>query len=283
MLPATGTTAISSASGFVNPATLCVRPGEGMHHQTQTSPRLRAPSTSPGARYLPIKIEPATRTYARDIENTRSLWGAAGLFLRFPTPRILASKIVAFVFINLWLANYSWGDLFIVAGVALYWPFQEWFLHCFLLHFKPRRVALFLIDPYAARMHRYHHRNPWLLETTFLPFQFILVLIPLHIGLWWALMPTLAHAATGILFFTIATLIYEWVHYLTHTPYKPRSRYFREVCRNHRLHHFKNERYWHSFTSPAVDRLFGTCPSPDTTPNSPTCRTLGYDYDKVGD
>jgi len=248
-----------------------------MHREARAG-SIFTPPLMPPDEYRPrMRIEPKTRTYARNVEGSKTLLGAAGLFLRFPTPRLLAIKIVAFTFINLWLASYSWLDLCVIAAIVIYWPFQEWSLHCYLLHFKPRDVCGIHIDPYAARMHRYHHRHPWLLETTFLPTQFVLLLVPIHITLWWSIMPTEALAATGILFFTIAAFIYEWIHYLTHTPYKPRSEYFQEICRNHRLHHFKNERYWHSFTAPEIDRFFGTCPPLEETPTSPTCRTLGVD------
>jgi len=223
------------------------------------------------------QLQPQTKTYARDIEGARTLLGAARLFLKFSTPRLLTLKIVLFLFINLLLGDYRWLDFGIIVGVALYWPLQEWFLHCFLLHFRPREIAGSRFDPYVARMHRYHHRHPWVLETTFLPTRFVLLLIPIHLLVWWLCTHSLAQAATGVLFFTLATLTYEWVHYLTHTPYKPRSDYFRGVCRNHRLHHFKNEAYWHSFTAPLVDRLFGTCPSSESVPLSSTCRTLGVD------
>ena len=80
-----------------------------------------------------------------------------------------------------------------------------------------------------------------------------------------------------MVFFTLATLLYEWVHYLTHTPYRPRSAYLRRIVRNHRLHHFKNEHHWYAFTAPLVDTLFGTNPEPGDVDLSPTVHTLGIE------
>jgi len=45
--------------------------------------------------------------------------------------------------------------------------------------------------------------------------------------------------------------------------------------RNHRLHHFKNERYWFGVTSTVGDRVIGTLPDQSTVPRSPTARSLG--------
>ena len=64
---------------------------------------------------------------------------------------------------------------------------------------------------------------------------------------------------------------YEWVHYLVHSDYRPRSKAFRAVWRNHRLHHYKNEHYWFTVTtSGTADRLFGTYPdSGEVRPRRP--------------
>jgi sterol desaturase/sphingolipid hydroxylase (fatty acid hydroxylase superfamily) len=70
---------------------------------------------------------------------------------------------------------------------------------------------------------------------------------------------------------------YEWAHYLMHAPYRPKSQWFRNVSRNHVLHHFKNEHYWFGVTTSIGDRVLGTRPDGSTIPVSPTVRTLGVD------
>jgi hypothetical protein len=68
---------------------------------------------------------------------------------------------------------------------------------------------------------------------------------------------------------------YEWTHYLVHSDYRPRSRWYRSVWRNHRLHHYKNEHYWFTVTSAGTaDRLFGTYPDPTTVEKSATAKNL---------
>ncbi len=68
---------------------------------------------------------------------------------------------------------------------------------------------------------------------------------------------------------------YEWCHFLSHSPYQPKSERFRRVLVAHRLHHFKNEHYWMGVTSYLGDRTLGTYPDQHSVEKSPTVRTLG--------
>ena len=61
-----------------------------------------------------------------------------------------------------------------------------------------------------------------------------------------------------------------------HTRYRPSSRLYARLARNHRLHHFRNERYWLGVTSNSGDRILRTLPRSKTdVPLSDTARTLG--------
>jgi hypothetical protein len=68
--------------------------------------------------------------------------------------------------------------------------------------------------------------------------------------------------------------IYEWTHFLIHTAYRPRSAAYMRIWRNHRLHHFKNEHFWHGITNNLSDRVLGTNPDQRDVPKSETARTL---------
>ena len=72
----------------------------------------------------------------------------------------------------------------------------------------------------------------------------------------------------------------QWSHFLIHTPYVPRTRWYRTVWRNHRLHHFKHEGYWMGVSSNLGDRLLRTNPDQRSIPKSPTARTLGAQNDR---
>jgi sterol desaturase/sphingolipid hydroxylase (fatty acid hydroxylase superfamily) len=60
-----------------------------------------------------------------------------------------------------------------------------------------------------------------------------------------------------------------------HTSYRGRTRWFRGLRTNHRLHHYRNEHQWLGVTSNLADRAFGTLPANATdVPASPTARGL---------
>ena len=95
-------------------------------------------------------------------------------------------------------------------------------------------------------------------------------------GLWLLLLP-LPQAVSGIAIYFTLVLNYEWIHFLIHTSYPPWSRFYRRLWRNHRLHHFKNEKYWYGVTMLSGDRLLDTQPVASDTPRSETCLTLGVE------
>ncbi|MCA1689957.1 MAG: fatty acid hydroxylase family protein, partial [Actinobacteria bacterium] len=68
-----------------------------------------------------------------------------------------------------------------------------------------------------------------------------------------------------------------WTHFLIHTGHRPRSRYYRSIWRNHLLHHYKNEHFWHGITNTLSDRLLGTYRDQTEVPRSPTARSLHRD------
>jgi len=67
---------------------------------------------------------------------------------------------------------------------------------------------------------------------------------------------------------------YEWTHFLIHTAYRPRTRYYRSIWHGHRLHHFKNEHYWHGITNTISDTVLRTNPDQKDVRKSGTARAL---------
>ncbi len=207
--------------------------------------------------------------------RAQSLGQTVASFFGHGSPRVLALQLVVAAALRPFFGGPSLADALVVAAVVAYWPLQEWVLHRVVLHARPRAIGRFRIDTAPARAHRRHHRDPRDLRWTVLPARSMVVLVPLHVVFWLAVARTTATALTGMCALGAAALVYEWIHFLCHAPYRPRSAYVRRVRAHHSLHHFKNERYWHSFTVPALDRLFGTGPRPSEVPLSPTCRDLG--------
>jgi len=204
-----------------------------------------------------------------------SLLAAALVFLRFTSPQAILTLVIAALVLRLALGGFTPWDLLMPLIVLAAQPFIEWLIHVYILHFRPRRVFGLTLDLQAAQKHRAHHRAPWQLDLIFIPKRIGLVgLVVTALG-WWLLTPTVQLFATAMLATLTMALTYEWIHYLTHTNYRPKSALYRQIWRYHRLHHFKNERYWMGVTMHLGDRVLGTMPDPTTVETSATARTLG--------
>lgn len=207
-------------------------------------------------------------------DSPDTLRRALPIFLAHASPRLLLVAVAAALAVRLWIGSWSLLDLLPVAGILLFWPIQEWLIHVHILHFKPRRVFGRVVDFPVPRSHREHHGDPWNYRILFIPFHSFLYSIPLLIGLWYLVTPSAALAWTGIAMHFLLALHYEAVHFLVHTRVRPRTRFYRHLWDNHRLHHFKNERYWFGVTRTEADWLLGTAPEAGEVPTSRTCRDL---------
>ncbi len=152
----------------------------------------------------------------------------------------------------------------IVAG----WPFLEWSIHVWMLHYRP--VTLFgrRIDFRLPQTHRDHHAAPWDLQRVFIPLHIFVLVPPLLLLGAWLILPTPEWAATTLLFYFGLGLHYEWVHYLAHIRWCPDNRYYQRRVRHHRLHHFRNEKLWWGVSMGLGDRLLGTAPPSDSVNRS---------------
>ncbi|MGD0454194.1 MAG: sterol desaturase family protein, partial [Solirubrobacteraceae bacterium] len=138
-------------------------------------------------------------------------------------------------------------------------------------------------DHRQEHQHRAHHEAPGVLEGVLIPVYAVLVFLAMIALVNWALSfpihlvlggPRLAYATTGVATSFAILAAYEWTHFLIHTPHRARSRYYKAIWRNHRLHHYKNERYWFGVTSTVGDRVIGTLPDQRSVPRSATARSL---------
>jgi hypothetical protein len=216
-------------------------------------------------------VEP--RSLAADAPGApASLGEAARVFLRHPSPRFLAGALIASLAVRTAIADFSRWDAVLALGIAAGWPLLEWTIHVFVLHAKP--IAGFALDWDVPRKHRAHHCDPWEESLIFIPLQGFLVAVPLLVLLAVGLAPTAPLAATAVTVTLLFALHYEWVHFLVHTRYRPRTRLYARLWRNHRLHHFRNEHYWYGVTMLGGDRLLRTSPAPDAVATSPTCMAL---------
>jgi sterol desaturase/sphingolipid hydroxylase (fatty acid hydroxylase superfamily) len=216
--------------------------------------------------------------------EVNTLAGAAREFAKRHSPWMILGAIAALVVVRALIGDFGWRDVVAVAAMAIVYPFGEWAIHVYLLHAKPIELRGRRYELPTTRDHRYHHRHPNNLMTLLLDAQelaeLLLLAVPvvviaggLAVGLVAGTVPVGALVSAAIAGYVLVG-VYEWTHFLIHTAYRPRSRAYRAVWRNHRLHHFKNEHYWHGITNTVADRVLGTDPDHREVPRSHTARTL---------
>jgi hypothetical protein len=223
----------------------------------------------------------------------KTLRGAAREFAKRHSPWMIGGAIVLLVVVRIAIDEpLTWRDAVAVASMCVVYPFGEWAIHVYLLHAKPITMRGRRYELPTTRDHRYHHRHPnnlftllldakELAELLLLAVPFVVLVIGVPVGLVAGGIPWPAMVSGAVCGYALVG-VYEWTHYLIHTAYRPRSGAYRRIWRNHRLHHFKNERYWHGITNTVADRVLGTDPDQREVPRSPTARTLDTGGQGVG-
>ena len=69
------------------------------------------------------------------------------------------------------VGDWQWSDAVLPLVVLAVFPFVEWMIHVFILHWRPRRIAGVMIDPMLSRKHRAHHADPRIIKLIFIPLQ----------------------------------------------------------------------------------------------------------------
>jgi hypothetical protein len=196
-------------------------------------------------------------------------------FSKHPSPWIIGATLVVALVARLLVGEWRLTDALVPVIMLALFPFVEWILHVVVLHWRPKRIGKLTIDPLLAREHRRHHVDPREIPLIFIPSKSLLWGVPLTVAVALLAFPRPGLGLTFLAFIAALGLGYEWTHYLIHTDYKPKTRLYRAIWRNHRRHHFKNEHYWFTVTSSATaDRVLGTYPDPASVPTSPTARNL---------
>jgi sterol desaturase/sphingolipid hydroxylase (fatty acid hydroxylase superfamily) len=224
---------------------------------------------------------------ARLGREVKTLGGAWHEFRHKLSPRILATGIAAAAIARVAVGDFTWRDAVAAAAMVFIYPFGEWAIHVYLLHLPPFRFRGERIELATAKAHREHHERPNHLGLILLgpgeAAALLFAAVPTAIALFavpvWLLAgpPPLGALITGALTGYLLVGAYEWTHFLIHTAYRPRSRYYRTIWKTHRLHHFKNEHYWHGITNVVADHAFGTFPEQHDVKRSKTARTLAVD------
>jgi hypothetical protein len=224
---------------------------------------------------------PTQARYGREVKTLGHAWRE---FRHKQSPWVIATAIVAVAIARGLVGDFSWRDAVAALSMLVVYPFGEWAIHVYLLHARPFELGGRRIDLASAKAHREHHEAPndlglillAPLEAAALLFLAVPVVPLLAAGVF-ALAPggvPWPALLTAVLAGYVLVGVYEWTHFLIHTAHRPRSRYYRSIWRTHRLHHFKNEHYWHGITNTVGDRVLGTYPDQQNVPRSETARTL---------
>lgn len=223
------------------------------------------------------------RTLTASRGDLRSLGACWREFMSHFSPRAVLTAFAVALAARVYVGEWSWRDLLPPLLLLAAQPVVEWVIHKFLLHLRPLHLFGRRVELYGSIQHRNHHLDPADLGRVLLkPIEVISFIVQIAIvialitlavaGIGWPVMPL---ALTGVAFAYLGLLRYEWSHFLIHTPYVPRTSWYRAIWRNHRLHHFKHEGYWMGVSSNLGDRLLGTNPDQRSIPKSPTARSLG--------
>lgn len=215
-----------------------------------------------------------TPEYYNQVAATTSLLGWARLFSRQLSPRLIALSLLIAVGLRVALGGFGYGDLITAAVIVALQPFQEWNIHVFILHFRPRRTrGGRKIDLYIARKHRAHHVDPGHIGLTLVQTPALVALIVGFAAITAAILRNRL-ALTADVAGYVTLMAYEWTHFLIHSSWAPRTWVYKRIWRAHRLHHFKNEHYWFGITSHLADHILRTYPDRAAVETSPTARDL---------
>jgi len=196
-------------------------------------------------------------------------------FLRHPSPWMIGATLVTAVVWRVVEGDWRLSDLWAPVILVAFFPVLEWLIHVFILHWRPRKVAGVMVDSELARDHRRHHRDPRDIPLVFIPWRSLVGVIIGDFAISLFAFPRLGQGLTFLAAVALTGLLYEWTHYLIHSDYRPQTKAYKAVWRNHRLHHYKNEHYWFTVTSTSTaDRLFGTYPDPANVTTSKTAKNL---------
>ena len=196
-------------------------------------------------------------------------------FWKHPSPRVLSATLAVALTARIAVGDWQITDALVPPAMLVLFPFLEWVIHVFVLHWRPKRVGRLTIDPLLARDHRRHHINPRDVPLIFIPIKSMLVVVPFTVAIALLAFPRLGLGLTFLAFIAMLGLCYEWTHYLIHSDHKPKTPVYRAIWRNHRQHHFKNEHFWFTVTSSGTaDRVLGTYPDAAAVETSPTAKNL---------
>lgn len=164
----------------------------------------------------------------------------------------ITCMLIVYAVVTLLTPYSRWMWCAVMGGLLVFF-IVEYVSHRFILHGWLSRIM-----PKAHEGHDNHHKNPQDFKDMLTPNTYN---VPVHLLFW--LFFTLAlqslHLSSALMFgVAVYHLLYEWVHYVSHRPITPRTRFGRWMKKYHLLHHFKDSQHYFGVTNPALDMMLGT-------------------------
>ena len=100
-------------------------------------------------------------------------------FWKHPSPWMIGAMFVGALIARIIVADWQITDALVPLVMLALFPFFEWIVHVFILHWRPKRLGRLTIDPLLAREHRAHHMEPRNVPLIFIPFKSLLWVVPL--------------------------------------------------------------------------------------------------------
>ena len=191
-------------------------------------------------------------------------------FVRHGSNAVLLAGVaaIAVIFAMHGLA-FAWAGA--VLGAVLFFA-SEYSTHRFLFHARPSKAQWLL--KLQHRLHYDHHIDPPKLDLLFLPLWFVIPTALAYFGIYLAITRNLSLAMSLLFGSILALAFYEWVHYVAHIPFVPKTPMGRYMKKYHLWHHFKNEHLWYGVTNPSMDHLMRTYRAVDSVERSTTVREI---------
>ena len=170
--------------------------------------------------------------------------------------RFLAGLLALHLIFLAWWRPALWQVAVFVPLGIVQWMIQEYLIHRFILHARPKLLTA-KARAWFDRLHPRHHRDVLDPEGLYFGESFFIVMMTEALVEGWLV----GGPGTGALMslgMGLSILQYGLMHLAAHSTYQPRTWFWRMMKRSHMAHHYQDARRRHGLLCPFGDMLGGT-------------------------